>query len=261
VCVLPFLAKEGTTTPGAAKDSTNCGLEADHLRRCPSVLVMMSTTSHRRSLSRSPIGVSPASSSDRQQLSQKVQHQQQKYRRPFSESLNHPDDDHDNSGNDHHEENDDAGVAAGVLVRGGADFEEADDNDGNLAAFSPWGQFYDNHCTYLPAVREFVNTEDSFALHNHSDLSTFCPVHSMTFLHLLLLFQMAGWFFFSACLSAYNKVSPSPHWSSALGVDRPEPRRKSLTASSRVPVPARPKQRCTRSCLGRGTWPSRARCC
>jgi hypothetical protein len=159
VSVLPFLAKEGTT-PGAAKDSTNRGLEADDL------LDMMGTTSHRRSLSRSPIGVSPASSSDRQHLSQKGQHQQPPYRRPFSESLNHPDD--DNSGNDHHEDNDDA-VAVGVLVRGGADNDDADNNGDDLAAFSQWGQFYDNHCTYLPAVRtvrggRFVRTAQSFPI-------------------------------------------------------------------------------------------------
>jgi hypothetical protein len=113
----------------------------------------MSTTSHRRSLSRSPISAPSPTSSDRQQLSQKVQ-QQRTYRRPFSESLNHPDDgDDDNPGNDHHEERDDANVAVGELVRGGADIDDADDSDDNIAAFDPWGQFYDNHCTYLPAVR------------------------------------------------------------------------------------------------------------
>jgi len=159
---------------------------------------MSTTASQRRSLSRSPITASPASApasasasaSDRQPLSQKGRKQQQRPhppppqypRRPFSEALSHhhlPQDDDDNSpGNDHHQDVDDdddeAAVAVAVLVRGnggGFDYNDGPDNalDDSVAALSEWGRFYDDHCTYLPAVRFVAWAAISrFFLSNHS---------------------------------------------------------------------------------------------
>ena len=81
-------------------------------------------------------------------------------------------------------------------------------------------ELYEAHCIYLPAVRSVPICN----LFKVCDPCTFCthPVLSFSFFHsrslpvclsffhtlslCVCLSQMLGWFGFSACLSAYNKV-------------------------------------------------------